>query len=339
MQLEGFTPAQRAGQRLMIGFNGTRLDNRLRYCIGRLKIGGLILFSRNLESPEQISELCRSAQAYARQCGQPPLFIGIDQEGGQVARLKPPFTQFDGAPHIRTVEDASRFARITASELGRSGINMDMAPVLDVLPAAGESVMAQRSFGKDPDQVSKMGCTIIDQMQNNGILAVAKHFPGIGRTVLDSHMDLPDLDTDSSTLMAHDLLPFAAAIQKQVSGIMLSHIRYRAIDPRWPASLSESIAHDLLRNQMGFDGLVLTDDIDMGAIAKHYDTADIVQQCLNACIDIILVCHESAKIDAVFDLIRARCEQDSVSAGRMEASLRRIFKAKQTLGRFNSYEA
>jgi beta-N-acetylhexosaminidase len=175
MQWDDFTPAQRAGQRLMIGFDGTRLDDRLRQRIDRLKVGGLILFARNLDDPAQIAELCRAAQAYAAQCGQPPLFIGIDQEGGSVARLKPPFSQFKGAVHIETEAEALRFARITARELNSVGVNMNMAPVLDVLPAVGQSVMQDRSFGKDPHHVSRMGCAIIDQLQHNGILAVAKH--------------------------------------------------------------------------------------------------------------------------------------------------------------------
>ena len=331
MQLNDFNPAQRVGQRLMIGFNGTKLDDRLKYCIDRLKVGGLILFSRNLSSRGQIAELCSTAQDYARQCGQPPLFISIDQEGGTVARLKPPFTQFEGAPHIQTETDAVRFARVTAHELNSIGVNMDMAPVLDVLPAVGESVMQQRSFGKDPGHVSRMGCTIIRHLQSNGILAVAKHFPGIGRTVLDSHMDLPDLDTDASSLMDSDLLPFMAAIETRVSGIMLSHIRYRAIDPQWPASLSPFIAHDLLRNKMGYQGLVLTDDFDMGAIAKHYSPADIVRQCIHAAIDIMLICHEGPKIDAFFDLIVSQQKKETELAAKSEASLCRILKAKQAL--------
>ena len=329
MQLEDFTPAQRVGQRLMIGFNGTKLDDRLRYCIDHLKVGGLILFSRNLVSPEQIARLCRTAQDYARHCGQPPLFIGIDQEGGVVARLKPPFTQFPGAPSIQTEADAVHFARVTAQELKSIGINMDMAPVLDVIPNAGESVMQKRSFGQNPGHVSRMGSIIITHLQDNGILAVAKHFPGIGRTILDSHEDLPDLDTDSGALSNRDLLPFKAAIETQVSGIMLSHIRYRAFDPQWPASLSPIIACDLLRNKMGFEGLALTDDLDMGAIANHYSPDDIVQQCLNASIDILLICHESPKIDAFVDLIASEHQQIAQSTAKMDASLNRILRVKQ----------
>jgi beta-N-acetylhexosaminidase len=331
MQLEQFNPAQRAGQRLMIGFDGTRFDDRLRIAIDQRKVGGLILFARNLETPDQMTELCRTAQAYARQCGQPPLFIGIDQEGGTVARLKPPFTQFEGARHIRTEAAAAHFARVTARELLSIGVNMNMAPVLDVLPAEGHSVMKERSFGRSPHHVARMGCTIIEQFQRHGLLAVAKHFPGIGRTILDSHEDLPDLETTSDLLAACDVLPFRAAVEAQVAGIMLSHIRYLELDPQWPASLSTAIAHDLLREELGFDGLVLTDDLDMGAIAKHYAPPDIVQQCLNATIDIVLICHESPKIDVFLELILSEQDRQSPLAAEMDASLKRILRAKQQI--------
>ncbi len=331
MQVKQLNPAQRAGQMLMIGFDGTELNDRMKYCIDQLKIGGLILFSRNLETPEQIAELCNNAQEYAQQCGQPPLFIGIDQEGGTVARLKPPFTLFDGAPHIRTEAEAAHFARVTAQELSGIGVNMNMAPVLDVLPTTGESVMAHRSFGSDPDQVARMGCTIIDEMQQGGIFAVAKHFPGIGRTTLDSHEDRPDLNTDVDALLHRDVNPFKAAIGTHVAGIMLSHIRYLAIDPDWPASLSKRIAHDLLRETIGFEGLVLTDDFDMGAIAKHYSPPDIVRQCMGAAIDLVLICHESPKIDSFFNLVMDLQDRGSDIAQKREASLKRILEVKKTL--------
>jgi beta-N-acetylhexosaminidase len=206
---------------------------------------------------------------------------------------------------------------------------MNMAPVLDLLPVEGHSIMEKRSFGKDPHLVSALGCTVIDHLQKNDILAVAKHFPGIGRTVLDSHEELPDLDTDIETLKATDILPFTAAIDHQVAGIMMSHIRYRAFDQQWPASLSEIVIHDLLRKELGYDGLVLTDDLDMGAISKHYNTEAIVQQCLAATVDIHLICHEGPKIDAVFDLIKEKCDQNATLTDKMNASLHRILKVKK----------
>jgi beta-N-acetylhexosaminidase len=285
----------------MVGFDGIVMDDTLKFYIDTIKVGGIILFSRNMGSPQQVQDVCADAQEYARRCGQPPLFVGIDQEGGVVARLKPPFTQFKGNPHMANIEDAAHFALTTANELKSIGVNMNMAPVLDVLPEKGDSVMKERAFGQEPEHVASMGKTVIDIFQQNQIMAVAKHFPGIGRTVLDSHLDLPDLDTESDELTSRDMIPFQSAIDTGVAGIMLSHIRYRSLDAQWPASLSPLITEDILRHNMGFQGLILTDDLDMGAIAKHYDLTAIVNQCLNATVDMLLICHPGPKIESAFN--------------------------------------
>jgi beta-N-acetylhexosaminidase len=330
MPFQNLSASQRAGQRLMVGFDGLFIDETLRQYIGQIKVGGIILFSRNIASPAQVQELCAEAQAYAAHCGQPPLFIAIDQEGGVVSRLKPPFTQFEGNPHMESTDDAIRCARTTAQELSQIGVNMNMAPVLDVLPPDGPSVMQARAFGHDPQHVARMGATVIQHFQQREIMAVAKHFPGIGRTVMDSHEDLPDLDMDAETLADTDMTPFQAAITAGVTGIMLSHIRYRGIDSHWPASLSPAIAEAILRRRMAFDGLVITDDLDMGAIAKHYTLPVIVQQCLNSSVDILLICHPGPKIQEAHDHISALLKNSAALIRKEEDSLRRILRFKQT---------
>ncbi len=314
---------------MMVGFDGNDLDDTLKYYIEKLKVGGLILFARNLVSPDQIETLCHNVQVFAFQCGQPPLFIGIDQEGGVVARLKPPFTQFAGNPFMKTVDEAVQFARVTASELNRIGVNMNMSPVLDVLPPQGPSVMETRAFVGGPDRVAQMGASIVKHLQQNGIMSVAKHFPGIGRTVLDSHEDLPDLDIDEANLTSRDLIPFRTAIETHVTGIMLSHIRYRRLDPIWPASLSVNIAGSLLRDKMGFSGLVLTDDLDMGAISKHYDGHAIVQQCLKAKVDILMICHPGPKIERTFNDILKSIKTNEEISKESSHSLERIMDTKK----------
>ena len=318
-----------AGQRLMVGFDGTALNNDLKSIIGTLRVGGLILFSRNLEEPDQIRRLCRDCQAYARQCGLPPLFIAIDQEGGQVARLKPPFTQFPGNPAMRDIEDAVRFARVTARELKEMGINMDMAPVLDIAPKNADSIMAQRVFGSDPQWVAGMGTAMIDHLQRRGIMAVAKHFPGIGRTVTDSHLALPDLDTDMAALTSVDLVPFEAAIGNNVAGIMLSHIRYTAIDPIWPASLSPLVTADLLRGQMGYRGVVMTDDLDMGAIKPGYDIDTAIERVLLSDVDIALICHKGPDIEAAWQTIHRAITGNDDLKDKGTQSFRRILELKK----------
>jgi len=305
-----YSTEQLAGQRLMVGFDGTALNADLKALITTLKVGGLILFARNVETPDQIRNLCADAQAFAADCGQPPLFIAIDQEGGQVARLKPPFTQFPEKPPLKSEADAAKFARITARELLDAGINMNMAPVMDVADPTIDSVMLKRAFSHDPDIVAKIGAKVIAGLQKGRVMAVAKHFPGIGRTTLDSHIDQPILDADIEKLQV-DLAPFAAAMDSRVAGMMLSHIRYSALDPDLPASLSAKIARDLLRNRMGYDGLVLTDDLDMGAISNYFDIGTAVDCILTADIDLILICHKGPAQGRAFARICTWLEKQS----------------------------
>ena len=245
-----------------------------------------------------------------------------------MARLKEPFTQFPGNPKMKGPEDAVFFARTTAKELSEVGINMNMAPVLDVAPEGINSVMAERVFGSDPDWVSEQGRVVIEHLQAENIMAVAKHFPGIGRTVLDSHFELPDLDIDVDAMQGFDLFPFKAAISHDVAGIMLSHIRYTGIDPDWPASLSRIIADDLLRKQMGYDGVVMTDDLDMGAIAKHYDLKTSIRQILSADIDMTLICHAGPNIENAFKEILDVQRRSQTMKAKGVKSLERIMRLK-----------
>jgi len=318
-----------AGQRLMVGFDGTEFDSDLKYLIDTIKIGGIILFKRNIGTPEALQLLCRSAQAYAVACGQPPLFIAIDQEGGTVARLKRPFTEFDGNPAMKSPADATCFAEITADELKSVGINMNYAPVLDVAPKEIQSIMAGRSFGPDPAWVAEMGDAVIRRFQEKGIMAVAKHFPGIGRTVLDSHLDLPVLEVSLTDLETSDLLPFRRAIESDVAGVMLSHIRYPRIDPYWPASLSPIIARGLLREKLKYNGVVMTDDMDMGAIVKHFGFEGAISQVIEADIDLILICHRSDKIETGFEKILLQSTRSRMEEGRARVSVERILKLKR----------
>ncbi len=329
MDTKAWSNQQLAGQRLVVGFDGTEFSEDLKYLIDRLRVGGIILFAQNIKSPEQLRELCTAIQHHALATGNPPLFIAIDQEGGQVARLKEPFTQFRGNPYMTGDEDATHFAEVTAAELSGIGINMNMAPVMDVAPREINSVMAERSFGHDPAWVTRLGVTIINHLQQNHIMAVAKHFPGIGRTILDPHAELPTLDTELADLQSCDLIPFESSIANHVSGIMLSHILYQNIDPQWPASLSPRIAKDLLREQMGFDGLAITDDLDMGAIAKHFDINTIVRQTLEADIDIVLICHSGPNIEIAFEEIVKHATDSPQLKKKGVASAQRIMKLKK----------
>jgi beta-N-acetylhexosaminidase len=326
---ENFSIDQLAGQRLMVGFEGTEFNKDLEFLIRDLKVGGIILFSINIKNPVQLKTLCQSIQEFALSCGQPPVFIAIDQEGGTVARLrKPHFKEFAGVPELINESDAKMFARDMAGELFKLGINMNMAPVLDVAPTGIESIMEKRIFGHDPQRVSEMGRIIIEEHQNQNIMAVAKHFPGIGRTTLDSHLDMPELAVTENNLESFDLIPFSAAFDVQVAGIMLSHIRYTDIDPKWPASLSQKIAQRLLRNQMGYNGIVMTDDLDMGAIINHYDIYTVIQQILAADVDLALICHKGPNIEIAFNEIKKSFSENTKLKEKNKTSLSRIMAHK-----------
>ncbi|WP_244154348.1 glycoside hydrolase family 3 N-terminal domain-containing protein [Desulfospira joergensenii] len=320
-------PETLAGQRLMLGFEGTRFNRDVEEIIDRFKAGGIILFRQNIESPDQVARLCSQAREFAASLGLPPLFIAVDQEGGTVARLRAPFTEFPGNPFIRTEQEAEQFARITAQELKGAGINMNLAPVMDVAPKGLDSIMKDRAFPGDAQRVSLLGCRVIKTLQENGIMAVAKHFPGIGRTIKDSHHFLPVLDIDPETLEEADIIPFAAAKKAGVSGIMLSHISYPRLDDQWQASLSPVIAGEMVRKGLGYSGLTLTDDLDMKAISHDMETC--VHQILRAGIDLALICHQGPNMEIAFNEMVRLLETDEklYSAGR--ESLDRIMAAKK----------
>ena len=204
---------------------------------------------------------------------------------------------------------------------------MDMAPVMDVAPDDHSGIMADRVFGCRPDHVARMGTALIETLQAGGVMAVAKHFPGIGRTILDSHLDLPTFREDLDTMAPIDLPPFRAAIDHRVAGIMLSHILYEKIDPQWPASLSPVIARDLLRRQMGYQGVTMTDDLDMGAIVHHFDIRTVIRQVVAAEIDFALICHKGPRIQEGWDEMLA---QTSRSPKLARESVQRILNLKQS---------
>lgn len=311
----------------MLGFDGLTLNPQLKHLIKAYRAGGIILFRANIESPGQLRSLCTDARKYALDQGLPDLFVAVDQEGGQVARLRKPFTEFAGNPHMKTLDDARQFAQVTASELSGVGINMNMAPVMDVAPPGVDSIMKDRVFTGDARRVSQLGTAVIQGLQKGGVMAVAKHFPGIGRTVKDSHFFLPELNAPLSDLKQSDLVPFEAAKNTDVSGVMLSHIMYSNLDPDWQASLSKIIAYDLLRQDMGYQGLVMTDDLDMKAISHDMDTC--IHRIMIAHIDIALVCHAGPNIAEARAAVMKYLESDEDLLEAGKASVERILAAKE----------
>jgi beta-N-acetylhexosaminidase len=325
--------ADLAGQRLMVGFDGTALTPDLSFLITGLRVGGLILFARNVETPDQVRALIADCQACAARAGLPPLLVAVDQEGGPVARLRRPlFPEFPAAPEMRDPVEAEATARRMGRLLRGLGFTMNMAPVVDVAPADMESIMAGRSFGGDPAHVGRMGAAVVAGLQAEGVMAVAKHFPGIGRTTLDSHRIQPVMEATAASIENFDLPPFAAVLARDAAGVMLSHIRYPSLDPNWPASLSVAVARDLLRRRMGFNGLVLTDDLDMGAVKPAIAIETAVARILAADIDIALICHRSSDMEAAYAHLMAAMAGDKPLRARAEAHADRMARFKQRYG-------
>jgi len=287
------------GRLFMAGLPGTGLDPSSRSLIEELGIANFILFTRNVASPEQLRTLCHDLHACCLDQGF-PCTIAIDQEGGRVTRLPPPFTQF---PDPRAIamgdtpeETLTQNATVCARELKETGITMNLAPVVDVSPAGHGYYMEQRSLGGDPDTVSQLATLYIKTMQQWGITACAKHFPGLGSALLDPHRELFRVESPEETIRRMDLPPFLAAINAGVAAVMISHTIHPALDPDTPATLSEKILTDLLRGELGFTGTVLTDDMEMGAMANHLDIETAAVRALAAGADLVLICHDHDKV-------------------------------------------
>lgn len=320
------------GQLFMCGMPDTRLDEETERLIRDHNPGGFILFARNIENPVQVAQLCLDLQQCAKRYHGTPLFLAVDQEGGRVARLREPFTSFPGNAAIgqsaHPLEAAAEFGRVTALEMALVGLNMNLAPVVDVRRGEIEKHLDGRSFGEDPGQVALLGKAVIASLQGNGVMAVAKHFPGLGRATLDPHVHLPRIVIDSEEILSVNLTPFRSAVSAGVVGIMTSHAVYPALDPDLPATLSVQVLSNLLRKDMGFSGLILTDDLEMGAIVKHWGVAEGAASAFLAGADLLLICKEQSLAREAMGLVLERIRTGGIPVVRLEESLRRIRAAK-----------
>jgi beta-N-acetylhexosaminidase len=326
------------GQLFVIGMPGPHLDKETDILIREDRIGGIVLFSRNIVDPVQLASLCHDLQTAASKGQGSPLFLAVDQEGGRVARLREPFTSFPGNAAIgmdgEPVKRAIEFATVTSKEMKLVGLNMNLAPVVDVQRGEIEKHLAGRSFGEDPELVAFLGRTVIKHLQKNGIMAVAKHFPGLGRADVDPHHLRPRINIDREELVGINLPPFAAAIEEGVCGIMTSHAIYPALDPEQPATLSPKVLTEVLRGRMGFTGLTITDDLEMGAIATEWRVGEGALKSFQAGADILLICKDQSRVRESLDVMRRAVSKGTLSAERLAQSLERIGKIKASfLGR------
>jgi len=323
------TSREKIGQLFMVGFMGTSVTPELASFIKEYKPGGVILFSRNLESVGQIVELTNDLQRCSKKS---PLLISIDQEGGRVSRLPKGFTIFPPCELLgrcNSSELAYAAAATIAKELKAVGINMNMAPVLDVNSNPDNPVIGDRAFGSTPDVVSEMALVTAAGLQDNKVVACGKHFPGHGDTNADSHKELPVVEAPQERLEAVEFPPFRRAVAAGIATLMTAHVLYRALDDELPATLSPAIITNLLREDLRYDGVVLTDDLEMHAIVDHYGVGDAAVRAVLAGCDVLLICKEREREVAAFDGIEQAVSSSAISMERLDQSVARIQRLKR----------
>jgi beta-N-acetylhexosaminidase len=316
------------GQLFMVGVAGEELVPEERSLLRDYPFGGFILFRHNLKEPKQIVSLCRSLWDTAKELRP---FIAIDQEGGRVHRLPPPFTHFPPAAVLGRTQNADlayETGLATARELSAAGINLDFAPVFDVHSNPGNPIIGDRSLSSDPNEVIRLGWEMVRGLREGGVIPCVKHFPGHGDTAEDSHVELPVVSKDVDELEAVELPPFVHACGNRVEALMTAHVLYPALDPNYPATLSPRIIGVLLRAQLRYDGVVFSDDLEMKALSENYSVEEAVQRSLLAGVDVRLFCHNTEKAAAAFDFISAEIERSAELKDQAEQSYRRIRKLK-----------
>jgi len=322
----------KVGQLFQVGFHGTEPSDAVRELVADYGVGGVIYFSRNVETPAQTAALSAALQEEARDATGVPLSISTDQEGGIVSRVPfgtiPPGQMALGA--TRDADLARELGAAVAGQLRAVGINTDFAPVLDVNNNPDNPVIGVRSFGSDPALVGELGSAVAAGLQSGGVAACGKHFPGHGDTATDSHEAMPTVGHDRDRLDAVELAPFRAAVDAGVDAIMTAHVNFPAIepDPDVPATLSERVLTGLLRRELGFDGVVVTDCMEMSAIADGVGTVDGAVRTIRAGADVVLVSHtperQRAAIEAVVDAVR----DGTIPEERIDESVRRVLRLK-----------
>ncbi|MFH1138238.1 MAG: beta-N-acetylhexosaminidase [Pseudomonadota bacterium] len=326
---------EKVGRLLMMGLSGPDLDPESRDLLLEIRPGGIILFKRNTGGgPGQIATLVADCQNSARDHFQRRLFTAIDQEGGPVRRLGPPFTQLPSQREMSrlTVDQARALGETSGRELASVGLNFNLAPVMDVNTDPSAAFMAERSFGPDPDQAAHYGAALIEGHAARGVLTCLKHFPGIGDVKVDPHHDLPTVDHPEERLRRVELVPFVRAVGRGAPAVMSAHVNFPALDPDWPGTFSHKIMTGILRMELGFSGLVLTDDLEMGAVVKNFQIGPAAVRAVRAGCDLLLVCSRPDLIVAARDALVEALETGEITPDRLEQSLDRADGALALIG-------
>ena len=321
--------ADKVGQLLMIGIHGKTLNDDAKFMLNEYRVGGIILFDRNMESKDQVKSLITDINKTGKSAGLTPLFIGIDQEGGAVARMEDQLIKVPPAEELgkEPIEQAVSLAKQSGTELKDLGFNINFAPVADLGLTYG------RSFSTNPDDVVRYASAVGKAYDEAGLWYSYKHFPGIGKTDVDLHADTSVVPVSKETLLNEDTKVFVDLIKQSkpnTYAIMVSHAMYPQIDADHPSSLSKAIITDWLRKDMGYNGVVVTDDMDMGALAKHYTFGDMAVQSILAGSDILLVCHEYEHMQEAYNGLIKAVKDGRISKERLDESVKRILLMKMS---------
>ena len=319
--------ADKVGQLLMIGIHGKTLNDDAKFMLNEYRVGGIILFDRNMESKDQVKTLITDINKAGKSAGLTPLFLGIDQEGGAVARMDDKLIKVPPAEEVgkMPVEQAVSLAKQSGAELKDLGFNINFAPVADLGLTYG------RSYSTSPDEVVRYAGAVGKAYDEAGLWYSYKHFPGIGKIDVDLHADTSIVPVSKETLLSEDTKVFIDLIKQSKPNtytIMVSHAMYPQIDPDHPASLSKAIITDWLRKDIGYNGVVVTDDMDMGALAKHYTFGDMAVQSILAGSDILLVCHEYEHMQEAYNGLMKAVKDGRISKERLDESVKRILLMK-----------
>ncbi len=319
------------GQLLIGSMPGTSVPVELRSLAKDFDLGGVILFGRNIEAPEQVAELSAECEGLGRSM---PAWVSVDQEGGRVARLKEPFTKWPPMATLGRAGKASealaeRFAKALADELLAVGITLDYAPVLDIHTNPKNPVIGDRALAERAEDVARLGRVIIRALQGAGLAACGKHFPGHGDTSTDSHFELPVVEHTPDRLRAIEFEPFRAAVAEQVAFIMTAHVLVPELDAERPASLSPKVVQ-LLRDELKFEGVILSDDLEMKAVSAQYAVPEAAVDAIRAGCDAVLVCHGDVDLQArTLEALVKAVESGGIAAKRFDDAFMRLKRTKE----------
>jgi beta-N-acetylhexosaminidase len=310
-----------AASLVVIGFREKRPTPEALELIDR-GAGGAILFKENIGTAAEVAELC----AFLKRRAGRPFLLCVDQEGGRVARLREGFAKLPPMRRLGELGDealATAAGRLLGEECRAVGFDLDFAPVVDVDSNPDNPVIGDRSFGCLPELVGRMGAALIQGLQSTGVAACAKHFPGHGDTFQDSHKTLPHLPHSLSRLQEIELPPFADAAQAGVATVMTAHVVFDAIDPALPATMSPSVLA-LLRNQIGFRGTIVSDDLEMAAVAERWTMDEAAALSVAAGCDLLLVCHRADRQSLAIDGLRQAAERSAAARNRLEEAAAKV---------------